>query len=90
MSSVPITFRVDDAVKAELDAIASKTGRSVSNVVQLALVQYMAARQERLDALDAAMGDVEAGRVVSWDATRAWMESLDTATPLVKPSPKTR
>ena len=85
--SVPVTFRIDEAEKAELDRVAKELDRPPSAIVARAVRAYLAHRRDRIDDLREAVREADKGVFISSQAIHGWLESLDTETPLPFPEP---
>lgn len=75
-----------DLVEA-MDRYSETIERPRSWVVREAVAAYLAYEAEKDRATRRALADVDAGRVVSAAAVKAWADSLDTDNPLPVPVP---
>ena len=85
--SVPVTFRIGEAEKAELDRVAKELDRPPSAIVARALSAYLAHRRERIADLREAVQEADKGVFISSQSIHRWLESLDTDAPLPFPEP---
>jgi predicted transcriptional regulator len=69
--SVTIAARVDDTLDADLENLASVTGRTKSSLVVEALRSYVASERQFIDAVEAGLDDLRAGRVVDHETVIA-------------------
>lgn len=65
--STTMTFRIEPAVLAKLDAIARESRRSKSAIVTVALEGYLAYEEEIVLGIQRAQEEVRAGQTVSHD-----------------------
>lgn len=85
--STPVTFRIDDADKAELDAAARELDRSPSYILSRALKSYLSYRREKISDLREAVKEADQGVFISSAAIHEWLESLDDEKPKSFPQP---
>lgn len=69
--SVTIAARVDETLDAELDRLASVTGRTKSALVAEALRSYVASERQFIEAVEAGLEDLKAGRLVDHETVAA-------------------
>jgi predicted transcriptional regulator len=69
--SVTIAARVDDTLDADLENLASVTGRTKSSLVVEALRSYVASERQFIDAVEAGLDDLRAGRLVDHETVIA-------------------
>ena len=62
--SVTVAARVDGALDAELEKLARVTGRTKSALMAEALRSYVASERQFVEAVEAGLEDLAAGRVV--------------------------
>ncbi|MBF0374017.1 MAG: ribbon-helix-helix protein, CopG family [Alphaproteobacteria bacterium] len=62
--SKTVAARIDEDLDAELDRLAQATGRSKSALVGEALRSYVASERQFIEAVEAGIRDLEAGRLV--------------------------
>ncbi len=62
--SVTVAARVDPGLDAELDNLSAVTGRTKSALVAEAILSYVASEHQFIDAVEAGLDDLRAGRVV--------------------------
>lgn len=80
-----LTAHVPLALADKVDEVASKLERSRTWVIKQALSAWLAQEEERDRLTQAALEDVDAGRVIDHQAVQAWAESLSTSQPLPVP-----
>ena len=68
-----------------VDQMAARLERSRGWIVKQALSDWIAQEEERDRLTREALADVDAGRVISHEAVRAWADSLDASQPLPLP-----
>jgi len=85
--STPISLRLDDELKRELEELARREERPLSQVAVRALRAYVQARKERREAIEEAMRQADEGRFVSAEAIHDWMRSWDTEDEAPPPAP---
>lgn len=71
-----------------MDRYGETIERPRSWVMREAVAAYLAREAEKDRATRRALADVDAGRVVSAEAVKAWADSLDTDSPLPLPEPR--
>lgn len=85
MPAVPYTLRIDESLKARLEAEARREKRSTAFILQQAATDYLD-RKERLHAAIAALeAEADKGEFISEDAMTAWVESWDSEAELPPP-----
>jgi predicted transcriptional regulator len=87
MSSVPFTFRIDPETKASLEAAAKSSDRTPGYLAKQAISAYLAAREEKRLAIEAAIAEADKGVFVSEEAVDKWMDSWDSDNELPRPKP---
>jgi predicted transcriptional regulator len=70
-----------------MDRYGESIERPRSWVMREAVAAYLTREAEKNRATRRALADVDAGRVISGDAVKAWAESLDKDIPLPLPEP---
>lgn len=81
-----LTIRLQSAVSERLDALASRTGRSSTELAEEALAEYLAVQEWQIAAVEAAVREADAGVVpVEHARVVAWMESWGTDNELPRP-----
>lgn len=84
MSTV-LTFRVDDQIKSELEALAEATQRSKSFLASEALKDYLAREAWQVAHTMEGIKQAQAGQTVPDEEVDAWMSSLGTTSELPRP-----
>lgn len=69
--SVTIATEVDEALDAELAALARTTGREKATLVEEALRSYVTSERRFIEAVEAGIADLEAGRLVEHETVVA-------------------
>ena len=85
--STPISLRIDPELKRELEELARREKRPLSQVAVRALRAYVKAQKERRAAIERAMREADGGRFISAEAIHEWMRSWDTDDELPPPEP---
>jgi predicted transcriptional regulator len=80
-----ITAHVPAEMAEQVDKYAEQMDRSRGWIVKQALADWLSWEEEKNRLTLEAIEDVKEGRVVSDDAMRKWIESLDTESPLPPP-----
>ena len=81
-----LTVRVPSHLKKRLDGLARTTGRNRSRVAVEALESYVEEREEQLARIDQGIRDADAGRVVSHDKVKRYLQSWGKKRKLPPPS----
>lgn len=81
-----LTAHVPLELAERVDIAASRLDRPRGWVVKQALSAWVAQEEERHQLTLAALGEVDAGKLIDHQAVLAWAESLNTDTPLPPPS----
>ncbi len=85
--NTPISLRIDPELKHELEELARREERPLSQVAVRALRAYVRAQKERRAAIEEAMRQADEGRFISAEAIHDWMHSWDTEDELPPPEP---
>ena len=83
----PVSIRLNDRNKANVDRFAKMTRRSRSFVINEALEAYLKDRIRYLDELNEAVADAQSGYGHSSEQVHAWMKSWGTKNESPAPSP---
>jgi predicted transcriptional regulator len=87
-TSETFSVRLSPETKQELEEYARATRRSSAFIVKEAVEAHLAERRAYLAAIEEAIGEAdESGEYVSWEATKAWMESWGSDSELPPPEP---
>jgi len=86
MDSRVLTAHVPLDLAAKVDAYAQKMERSRGWIVKQALADWIDWEERKLTMTLEALAEIEAGRFAEDEDVAAWIESLDTDTPLPLPS----
>ncbi len=71
-----LTIRLTATIKERLDALASRTGRTPSELAAEALAEYLAVQEWQIAAIEEAVREIDAGAVpVDHARVVAWIES---------------
>jgi RHH-type transcriptional regulator, rel operon repressor / antitoxin RelB len=81
-----LTVRVPSHLKKRLDGLARTTGRNRSRVAVDALESYVEEREEQLAGIDQGIRDADAGRVISHDKVKRYLQSWGKKRKLPPPS----
>ncbi len=87
METKVLTAHVPLALANKVDQLAGRLERSRGWIIKQALSDWVAQEEERRLLTLEALGDVDAGRVISHQAVQAWADSLDNAQPNPLPAP---
>jgi len=85
MNTRVITAHVPEPLAERVDDLAEQLDRSRAWIVKQALAAWVEREEEHHRLTLAGLADIEAGRVVSHEAVRAWADSLSTDNPLPLP-----
>ena len=85
--SIPFSLRIDEAIKAKLDAEAQLLDRSSSYLAVKAIEQFVEAQEIKRKAIDQAVEKAEAGDFISESAMDAWVDSWESGNELSPPEP---
>ena len=83
----PVSIRLNDRNKANVDRFAKMTRRSRSFVINEALEAYLKDRIRYLDQLNEAVADAQSGYGHSSEQVHAWMKSWGTKNESPAPGP---
>ncbi|HJQ55813.1 MAG TPA: CopG family ribbon-helix-helix protein [Vineibacter sp.] len=86
--SSTVTARLPRKLVGQLERIAKKARRSRSFVMREAVEAYVGEREAFLAAINRGLADVKAGRVVSHERVKTWIDSWGTDNELPMPKPK--
>jgi predicted transcriptional regulator len=78
-----VTSHVPLPLADQVDALASRLDRSRGWIVKQAVADFVALEEQRFRLTVQALADVDAGRTVDHAEVEAWIDSLDTAAPLL-------
>lgn len=85
VESKVLTAHVPIALAAKVDAMANRLDRSRGWIVKQALAAWVDLEEERQRMTLEALGDVDAGRLISDHDVQAWADSLSSDAPLPPP-----
>jgi len=80
-----LTAHVPLILAAKVDQLASRLDRSRGWIVKQALSAWVDQEERRSQLTAEAMADVDAGRLVDYQAVQAWADSLGSDRPLPLP-----
>ncbi len=83
--SQPISIRLDDQNRENIDLLAKMTKRSRSFVINEAVATYLKDRIQYLEELNTAVADAQSGYGNSSEQIHAWMKSWGTENELQTP-----
>jgi len=75
MANVPFSIRLDPEIKTKLKQEAKLLNRSESFVVTTAIKNYLLGREQKRNAIDAAVVQADQGHFISSQAMGAWVDS---------------
>jgi predicted transcriptional regulator len=87
MPAVPMSLRIDEDLKAELEAEAAREDRSASYVLQQAAREYIARKEQFRTMVTELEAEADKGVFISSEKMRAWVASLGTDNELPSPEP---
>ena len=80
-----VTAHIPVPLVDKIDKLASRLERSRGWIMKQALSAWVEQEEERYRLTQAALADVDAGRVIDHQAVQAWADSLGTDNPLPLP-----
>lgn len=87
-ASETFSVRLSPETKRELEEYARATQRSSAFIVKEAVEMHLAERRAYLAAIEEAIKESEeSGEFISWEATKAWLDSWGTENELPPPKP---
>ena len=87
MPTTPYSVRLDDEVRAALEAEARIEDRPAAQLAARAIKSMLDAKAAKRAMIDAALVKADAGVFVSMEATNTWVESWGTDNELPMPEP---
>jgi predicted transcriptional regulator len=84
---MPLSLRLDPAVKTRLQQEASRVDRSLSYVVQNAIVAFLDAKDQKRQIIADALAEADKGIFISAENMSAWVESWGNEGELAEPTP---
>ena len=85
MTSSPFSVRLDDTIRAELQAEAKRLDRPASYLASKAIQYYLAERKRERDILLGRMAEADAGVFVASETVESWVDSWFTENELPQP-----
>ena len=73
-----LSVRIDSATKNRLDVLAKQTKRSKSFLAAEAITAYVDLEEWQIGEIQAGIADANAGRLVSHEKMKNWLESWGT------------
>ena len=86
MDSKVLTAHVPLPLAEKVDELAARLDRSRGWIVKQALTDWVEQEEERYRLTRIALSDVDEGRVIGHARMLAWVDSLDTDSPLPTPT----
>ena len=83
----PVSVRLDDQNKANVDRLAKMTKRSRSFIINEAVEAYLKDRIQYLNELNEAVADAQSNYGHSSEQIHTWMKSWGTENELPEPTP---
>ena len=77
MATTPYTIRLEDSLKQALEREAAFEDRPPAQLAVRAIRTMLDAKQAKRAAIEAALGEADAGRFVSEEAMTVWIDSWD-------------
>lgn len=90
METRVLTAHVPVPLAAKVDELADRMERSRGWIVKQALTSWIDAEEAKRQLTLEAIAEVDAGRIVSDDAVRAWVDTLDKDQPSPLPRAHSR
>ncbi|MCP5071995.1 MAG: ribbon-helix-helix protein, CopG family [Rhodobacteraceae bacterium] len=87
MASVPFSVRLDEDLKASLEAEAKREDITASQLATRAIRKMLEDRAAYKRMLDEAVAEADKGVFISSEAVMAWVESWGTDNELPRPEP---
>ena len=87
MATVPFSVRLDEDVKARLDKEAVFEKRSSSYLAQVAIDEFLDAKEYKRECIREALAEAEKGVFISEEAVTKWVEAWGTDHELPPPKP---
>ena len=82
-----VTFHTSPEVKARLDALASRTRRSMSFLTNEAVERYLAEEEDFIRDVEAGIAEADAGDLIDHADATTFLRSLGTDVTLAFPKP---
>ena len=73
-----LSVRIDSDTKKRLDVLAKQTNRSKSFLAAEAIAAYVELEEWQLGEILAGIADADAGRLISHEKVKKWLESWGT------------
>ena len=73
-----LSVRIDSETKKRLDVLAKQTNRSKSFLAAEAIAAYVELEEWQLGEILAGIADADAGRLISHEKVKKWLESWGT------------
>ena len=86
MTTKVMTAHVPLDLAEKVDQLAARLERSRGWIIKQALSAWVEQEEERRRLTLEALDDVDSGRVIDHKAVQAWVDSLDTDSPLPVPT----
>ncbi len=86
MTTRVVTAHIPEELAEKVDGYAKSMERSRGWIVKQALANWIGREEEKHRLTLEGLADIDAGRVVSQEKLRAWVESLSTDNPLPPPA----
>ncbi len=85
--NTPLSLRLDPVVRDRLQHEAQLEDRSLSYIAQKAIVSFLDARDQKRNAIQAALVEADKGVFISDEAMNVWVDSWDSDGELALPVP---
>lgn len=85
-NTTTMTVRLDSQTKKTLEEIATHERRSKSFLAAEAIANYVAVHHAQVEGIKQAIASADAGKGVSHEKVKAWVESWGTDNELPKPT----
>jgi predicted transcriptional regulator len=87
MATVPFSVRLDETVKARLEAEAAREDRSAGYLVQQAVEEFLDGKEYFREQMLLAIAEADKGVFISEEAMDRWVNSWGTGNELPPPEP---
>jgi len=87
MSTIPLSIRIEPALKQEFDEVAKLDNRSASSLAAELITRYLQARKNKELAIQKALEEADKGEFISHENMRVWFASLGSNNELPFPEP---
>ena len=83
-----LSIRLPEAVKEQLDRLATHTNRSKSNLAAEAISQFVSVNEWQVQGIEASLKAADQGQFIAHEDVEDWVNSWDSNAPIAKPIAK--